>query len=367
MVWVSVRTNNGADDAFAFVDTFPNDSPQAFVGQSFVGFQLDSAIAHEVAHVFGLRHQRGYNSFGEVTQEYRTDHEEGPILGGFSGTVHQFSIGHAGDPTTLQDDIGGITSKLIEQGSTDGFRIDDHGGSLTTPTSGATALTDSGGNVYSTTGITERSTDVDAYSFVWNGGVAKVDVAAKGVSSLNPVVHIYDANGTLVGFDEPDQRIDQRLSATMNLSSGTYYVLVSGWGDYGDIGQYTLDVSSGSGNPPAAASVSSDVNLALDASNVSHSQIGLTWTPTPGALNYLVERSEDGVNFTAVSAILSAGTTSYIDIGLAGGTSYVYRLRANVVGDLRYSSPLIAATHPAAVTDLAITSLTDQHTGTQLA
>ncbi|MEM9415350.1 MAG: LamG-like jellyroll fold domain-containing protein, partial [Planctomycetota bacterium] len=359
--WASIRSNS-AGSAYAYVGTFPNSAsggPQAFIGQDFLGYELDNAIAHEVGHVFGLGHQHGFNLFGEETQEYRTDAYEGPILGGFSGVIHQFVLGHAHNPAALQDDVAGIAAELVAQGSSDGFRADDHGGSLLTPTTGATALTANAG-AFAAEGIIERLSDVDAYAFAWTGGVVQLDVSGKGVSSLNPVVHVYDASGVLVGFDEPDSRTDQDVSVTMNLAGGTYYALVSGWGDYGDFGVYTLNAAAGSGTPAAPVTPDAGVVLGVDAANLGTGQVGLTWGAVPGATGYLVERSEDGVTYSAASGALGSGVTSYLDTGLSAGKTYVYRLTAQGAGtggaDL-YSAPLALATLPGAVTDLRVMSL----------
>lgn len=58
-------------------------------------------------------------------------------------------------------------------------------------------------------------------------------------------------------------------------------------------------------------------------------KITLAWTASSADQNgYVVERSADGINFTAIATV-AAGTTSYGDAGgLAAGTSYTYRLRS---------------------------------------
>ncbi len=66
----------------------------------------------------------------------------------------------------------------------------------------------------------------------------------------------------------------------------------------------------------------------LTAVPLSPTQISLQWYEAPHSdnVNYLVERSIDGVNFAQVAGV--ADSLSYIDTGLAPGTTYTYRVRA---------------------------------------
>ncbi|MBV8780523.1 MAG: NPCBM/NEW2 domain-containing protein, partial [Phycisphaerae bacterium] len=75
---------------------------------------------------------------------------------------------------------------------------------------------------------------------------------------------------------------------------------------------------------PVAATPS---NLA--ASATSTSQIQLSWTaPMSTAVDQLIQRSTDGVNFTTIATV-PALLTSYSDTNLSGGTKYYYRIIAS--------------------------------------
>jgi len=108
-------------------------------------------------------------------------------------------------------------------------------------------------------------------------------------------------------------------------------------------------------NPPAAPS-----NLAAAA--VSFSQINLTWTDNAAdETGFEIWRAADGVNFTQV-ATAGANATSYSNTGLAGATTYTYRVRAyNGAGSSAWSGDASATTPnpppgpPAAPTSLTAT------------
>lgn len=87
----------------------------------------------------------------------------------------------------------------------------------------------------------------------------------------------------------------------------------------------------------------------LTASAASPTQINLSWSDVTGESGYKLERSTNGATWTQV-ATTAAGVTSYQDVGLSGGSTYYYRVRAwNSAGNSGYSSQASAAT-PAAPT-----------------
>jgi len=87
------------------------------------------------------------------------------------------------------------------------------------------------------------------------------------------------------------------------------------------------------------------VPASLLATPLSASQVSLQWQAPlrSDRVDYLVERSTDGVNFTQVAD--APGTQSYIDTGLNAGTPYTYRIRAQgYAGVSGYSAPATAST-----------------------
>lgn len=75
--------------------------------------------------------------------------------------------------------------------------------------------------------------------------------------------------------------------------------------------------------------------------------VRLGWTSVSGATGYLVERSQDRVNWTTVASGLTG--TAYTDGSVSAGTTYTYRVRAgNSAGYSRPTSPLFVTTAPEA-------------------
>ena len=153
---------------YSYVGVFPNSQPESF-NESSDTTSRESGIAHEAGHNFGLNHQRAFDNLGNLTAEYISsssfDTLHGPIMGvDYSGIVHKFFIGHAANASSLQDDLAIIAGKLAVYGG-DGYRPDDFGNTI----AAATPLTVSG-SIQSATGIIERLSDVDAFSFTSAGG-----------------------------------------------------------------------------------------------------------------------------------------------------------------------------------------------------
>jgi fibronectin type 3 domain-containing protein len=96
--------------------------------------------------------------------------------------------------------------------------------------------------------------------------------------------------------------------------------------------------------------------LLAAASPTLTSEIDLTWTNAGGnATAVLIERSADGASFTQIASV-GAAVSSYASIGLAAGTRYYYRVRAqNSAGYSGYSNVADATTGavPAAPSGLA--------------
>jgi hypothetical protein len=98
------------------------------------------------------------------------------------------------------------------------------------------------------------------------------------------------------------------------------------------------------------------VPASLAATPLSPGQVSLQWSAPARSdhVNYLVERSTDGVTFTQVVSV--ADGLSCIDPGLTAGTTYTYRVRAQGYAGTSGYSNLAAATTPAGGTDMPLTS-----------
>lgn len=98
-----------------------------------------------------------------------------------------------------------------------------------------------------------------------------------------------------------------------------------------------LDIPNTSPPPPLAPG-----NLSATALNGS--EIELTWTGnTTNAVSFLVERSEDDMNFALIGAVTS-DRTNFIDAGLLPATTYYYQVIASGSGGNSGSSNTAGAT-----------------------
>ncbi|MFO0897487.1 MAG: dockerin type I domain-containing protein [Pirellulales bacterium] len=195
-------------------------------------------IAHEAGHTFGLEHQSTFDSSGRETQEYNPGNSSvGPIMGAPYGSQRQLwwdGPTYSANPSTYQDDLAILSS-------TDnrfGYRPDDVPGSL----SQARELTAVDGS-YAFAGLITRTTDRDAFRFtVTEASRATIrgDVADNGSAMLNLKLQIYDSEGELLSTRDG---AGMGESATLTLEPGEYRVVVASHGDYGDIGQYRLQIN----------------------------------------------------------------------------------------------------------------------------
>ena len=225
---------------YSYVGVFPNSSPQSFNNDGDARTRV-SGIAHELGHNFGLQHQSNYDLLGNKTAEYSSGYDSlhGPIMGvDYAQSVHKWFIGHpANSASSLQDDIAVIAGKIKarEPAGGDGFRADDYGGTIAT----ARPLTATAGS-RAVSGIIERMADVDAFSFTTTVSGAVISVVPTKPSGLDAKLEVYDGSGVLVASSDGGTN-DQQI--VLPPGSGTWYVMVSSHGDYGDVGVYDLSVN----------------------------------------------------------------------------------------------------------------------------
>ena len=227
------------------------------------------AISHEVGHTLGLNHD------GRTTpsEEYYAGHGSGetgwaPIMGvGYYQNLVQWSKGEYLSANNTQDDLAIITTQ-----NGFGYRVDDTGNTLGT----AKALTVSGTTV-SASGIIERNTDVDFFSFTTGAGAISLTISPSGLGpNLDILAELYNSGGTLVASSNPADLLAASISTTV--SAGTYYLKVDGVGkgdplgtgytDYGSLGQYGITGTIISGTKSISIAKTTDGNEAGPVSSV---------------------------------------------------------------------------------------------------
>ncbi len=229
----------GISGGVAYLDAFTNSIPNAvyiFEDNLVNGDPKFTAevIAHESGHGFGLEHQSTYDAFGNKTDEYNPGTSaKAPIMGNSRSAARGlwwYGTSSACS-TCYQDDIAVIARS--QNGF--GFRPDDHGGDNT-----SASQLGINGNSVSATGIIGSTLDQDRFKFTTTiGGQASftANVARYG-AMLDLALLLYDSNGNIVA--SADTTSLQESILNLNLTAGTYFLVVKSHGSYGDVGQYTI-------------------------------------------------------------------------------------------------------------------------------
>jgi Ca2+-binding RTX toxin-like protein len=233
----------------AYLDSFnsSSDTP-AFVFSDDLSYSekyTAEAISHEVGHTLGLYHD------GQISpsEEYYKGQGSGQtgwasIMGvGYYQNLTQWSKGQYGSADNTEDDLQIITTQ-----NGFGYRADDAGNTIAT----AKALTNSG-TTLNGSGIIERNTDIDYYSFFTSASSITITVNpfTRG-PNLDIWAGVYNSGGTLIASSNPADLLS--ASITTSVAPGTYYLAIDGVGngdplstgytDYGSLGQYFIEIIS---------------------------------------------------------------------------------------------------------------------------
>ncbi|MEP3482382.1 MAG: proprotein convertase P-domain-containing protein [Fuerstiella sp.] len=254
-------------ESFARADlpqtVFAHSSNHSGLGGDFE-YNVANSVSQSVAVAFGLQVHR--ETTGVAIEG---DNDVAPILGdSIIGDDNLISnpnsqrdiwvLAPGNDGTTLQDDLAVIVSNPNVE-----YRADDHGSTLLA----ATGIT-VGAGVESVTAVIEQNSDVDIFSFTTAATFATISVTTTDLrsapfnaitpgSNLDPLLVIRDAGGNVVATED-----GPGLSSTIsvNLPSGTYFVEVSGDGEYGNLGEYTLSLGGVGAIPSFANPVAFNSN-----------------------------------------------------------------------------------------------------------
>lgn len=264
------------------------------------------AISHEVGHTLGLNHDGRTNpAEGYYSGHGREETGWAGIMGlGYYQNLTQWSKGQYAFASNTEDDLQIITTK-------NGFdyRIDDCGNTIAT----AKSLTISGTSV-SGSGIIERNTDIDFYSFSTGAGFINLTVNpfSRG-PNLDILAKLYNSAGTLIASSNPTELLSAAIAT--NVVAGTYYLsidgvgkgdpLATGYTDYGSLGQYFINGTIVS-NP--------SVTLALSSSSVTEdgsSNLVYTFTRSGSTTNALTVNYSIGGTATLNTDYRQFGATSF--------------------------------------------------------
>lgn len=238
--------------------------------------RIAEATAHEAGHLFGLDHQSKYNASGTLTQAYNTGTAlKAPIMGNsYSAQRGIWWNGTTTSATTIQDDLAKLSLVLTPA-------VDDHGGTV----NAASPL--SGASPFATFGIIGSTSDVDYFSITSSGGTLSASLAVSSFGAmLDGSIELRDASGQLI-VSQATASLGETLS--VNVSAGTYYLVVRSAGSYGDVGQFTL---SGEIVPIAPLSIALPTNISVGEGSTT----SITVTLASGqAVSYAWDLDSDGI------------------------------------------------------------------------
>lgn len=270
--YYSSTTPERYQPAWIFFDKLGNGYPK----------YVAEALSHEVGHNLNLNHD------GNTTTAYYAGHGSGttgwaPIMGvGYYKPVAQWSKGEYPGANNLQDDIA-----VIHAAGTP-LRSDD----FANTTASASPLGGSA-NAVEQTGIIERSTDVDVFTFSTGGGSAQFTVMPDSLApNLDVLLKVLDAQGKVIAEANPVDSLS--ASVSLMLAAGQYFLqlegvgkgdLTTGYSDYGSVGQYQITGNFQAGSalvsPSASLSVApasgeAPLSVTLDGSKSSDGDGSIT-------------------------------------------------------------------------------------------
>ena len=203
-------------------------------------------VSHEIGHTFGLSHD-GLTSQNDPTY-HRGNGTWGPIMGApFGLNVVTWSDGNYEGNTNTEDDLAIIDARSAN------FRDDQYGDSAA---DGFDLAGETGEEAVGIVGVIETPDDVDVFSFTTRGGSVTLAVEPEGVAiggskfvtNMNVRVQLYNEAGDLLVEDDPDNSYAASITTELEAGNYTFHVEgansgspdVSGFSDYGSIGQYGL-------------------------------------------------------------------------------------------------------------------------------
>lgn len=305
---------------------------------------VGDAAAHETGHTLGLNHQSRYDAACAFLNEYNPGAGTGeiswaPIMG--NSYSKNLSLWHNGSTnygcTSLQSDLAVIASAA----NGFGYRTDDIGN-----TTAASANLPINGQILSTSGLINTTTDVD---------VLKIIIPEKGHLTISAIpfntangyvaadidleVDLLNHNGAVLSHYNPGTSV--QVSIDSILDPGTYYLSITNAANsniatnYGMLGSYSV---TGTFTAGAALPIYS-LTLNGEVANNKHE---LTWNiiADEPIETITVEISSDGKTFTNLQDV-TGSLRKFVYQPFEKGTAY-YRLHVVTVSQLKYYSNIIS-------------------------
>ena len=340
----------------AYVGVFGNSNYHTYYSPALVYFNhlgsggetyIAEASSHEFGHNLGLSHD-GTNS----GTTYYAGHGSGlvswaPIMGNsYNKNITEWSRGEYTDANQTQDDLAIIDLEL-------GYAGDDHGDSLLT----ATDLDVAGdGSVVSSNpehdphnylpenkGVIDDSGDVDIFSFATGSGTIDLSItpswdafyraSSRRGSNLDISAELRDVNNVLLASSDPTN--DTSAALNVSVSSGAYYLLVTGVGnettpytDYDSLGQYFINGSVPPASVDEIAPEPDPMGFASPPTALSHDSISMTALTATDNVSLVEYRFNCLAGGQGCSGSGWQIGTDYTASGLAASTQYTFNVEA---------------------------------------
>lgn len=326
----------------AYIDSFNWNSDTPVWVYTSGGKSIAEAASHEVGHSLGLSH----DGLTDGTTYY-SGHGGGEtgwasIMGvGYYQNVTQWDRGeyyntnNTGSAANYGDGADDLAIIVGGVGPGNGFsyRADDHGNTNATATNLAAT-----GTAVSGSGIIERTTDVDVFSFATGAGPVTLNIAPFTPGpNLDIKAELFDSSNALIATSNSSTVLSAAFS--LNLAAGQYYVRVdgTGWGDptvsppsgyseYGSLGQYNITgtvVDPGALPAVSIADASavenaSAINFTLTLSAPATTASTVAWTTVNGS-------AAGGQDFVAANGTVTfavGATTATVSVALQDDAVY---------------------------------------------
>lgn len=243
--------STGTASTFCFPNNLAN-------GEKYIA----ECVSHELGHTLGLSHQ------GTTSVAYyqgQGDGETGwaPIMGvGYYKNLTQWSKGEYANANNKED----AYAVMLRQGLKP--LADDHGNTITS----ADAMLSKSANGYnnlSASGVIGTPGDVDMFSFIAGAGTASFTVKGADLGgNLDVALQLLDSKGKVLSSANVETVLGSTISFALP-AQGMYFLsvtgaskgsaAVSGYSNYGSLGQYSITGSSALSNgapvapPPSTA------------------------------------------------------------------------------------------------------------------